>query len=203
MLPGARGRTGGVPPRSRTSPLPGHGAVRAVRVEERRDGRRGRLTPLGNGRKHGWCAFSQRFEHWFDTRQDNQFASFPGGENYAYCDTAFTLERGWCDQYRWQRPGQYVPYDMAADADGTMHAGRYLVRVTADPEHKLRETRENDNVGDAFIEVIDGAAPDSDRVVVCETGLGASPCDRRKTVVPDAFEWADRLRDPTFTPASC
>jgi hypothetical protein len=161
------------------------------------------LTPLGGGRKHGWCAFSQRFERWFDTRQDDQFASFPGGQNDRYCDTAFTLERGWGDQYRWQRPGQYVPYDRVADPDGTMREGLYLVRVTADPERRLMETRENDNVGYALIKVVDGAAPDSDRVVVCQTGRGASPWDPRKTVVADAFRWADRLRDPAFTPERC
>jgi hypothetical protein len=172
-------------------------------VDDRRH-RHGRpLTPLGNGSKHGWCAFSQRFERWFDTRQDDQFASFPGGEQDRFCDTAFTLERGWGDQYRWQRPGQYVPYDLAADTDGTMRAGLYVVRVTADPEHRLKETRENDNVGYALIKVIDGATPNSDRVVVCETGLGTSPWDRRKTVAPDPFLWADRLRDPSFTPQRC
>jgi len=156
------------------------------------------LTPLGDGRKHGWCAFSQRFERWFDTRQDNQFASFPGGENDRYCDTAFTLERGWGDQYRWQRPGQYVPYDLAAEADGSMRAGLYLVRVTADPKHRLIETNENDNVGYALIEVTE-----DDRVVVCELGRGMSPWDPRRTVVADAFLWADRLRDPGFTPEPC
>jgi hypothetical protein len=164
---------------------------------------RRRLTPLGNGHKHGWCAFSQRHERWFDTRQDGQFASFPGGEQDRDCDTAFTLERGWGDQYRWQRPGQYVPYDQAADNDGTMRAGAYVVRVTVDPEKKLKETRENDNVGYALIRVIDGATPHSDRVVVCETGLGASPWDRRKTVVADAFLWAERLRNPNFSPERC
>lgn len=161
------------------------------------------LTPLGDGRKHGWCAFSQRIDRWFDTRQDDEFASFPGGENDRYCDTAFTLERGWGDQYRWQRPGQYVPYDMAADPDGTMRAGRYLLRITADPEKHLLETRENDNVGYALIEVVDGAAPDGDRVVVCELGFGASPWDPRRTVVPADFEWAERLRDPAFAPPNC
>jgi hypothetical protein len=162
-----------------------------------------RLTPLGDGRKHGWCALSQRVERWFDTRQDDQFASFPFGEDDRYCDTAFTLERGWGDQYRWQRPGQYVPYDQAAEADGTMRAGRYLVRVTADPEHRLLETREDDNVAYALIEVVDGAEPHRDRVVVCETGLGAGPRDPRRTVVPDPFLWAERLRDPGFEPERC
>ena len=157
-----------------------------------------RIEPLGAGRKHGWCAFSQRFERWFDGRQDDQFASFPGGEHDAYCDTAFTLERGWGDQYRWQRPGQYVPYDRAADADGSMRAGRYLLRVTADPERRLAETRENDNVAYALIRVLE-----DDRVVVCETGLGSSPWDRRRTVMPDPFRWADRLRDPTSRPERC
>jgi hypothetical protein len=158
-----------------------------------------RLAPLGDGRKHGWCAFSQRFERWSNTRQDNQFASFPGGENDRYCDTAFTLERGWGDQYRWQRPGQYVPYDEVAEAGGTMRDGLYLVRVTADPEHRLSETRENDNVAYALVKVVEGGT----RVVVCETGRGASPWDRRRTVVPDPFLWADLLRDPAFTPEPC
>ena len=162
-----------------------------------------RLQPVGSGRKHGWCAFSQRFERWFDTRQDDQFASFPGGEHDRYCDTAFTLERGWGDQYRWQRPGQYVPYDAVADADGTMRAGLYLVRVTADPERRLEETREHDNVAYALIRVIDGASAGGDRVLVCETGLGASPWDRRRTVMPDPFLWAERLREPGFTPERC
>jgi hypothetical protein len=161
------------------------------------DGRR--LTPLGDGRKHGWCAFSQRVERWSDTRQDSQFASFPGGENDRYCDTAFTLERGWGDQYRWQRPGQYVPYDAVAEADGTMRDGRYLVRVTADPEHRLAETRENDNVAYALVEVVERGT----RVVVCETGRGKSPWDPRRTVAPDPFLWAALLRDPAFTPEPC
>jgi hypothetical protein len=163
------------------------------------DGRR--VTALGAGRKHGWCAFSQRFERWFDGRQDDQFASFPGGEHDVYCDTAFTLERGWGDQYRWQRPGQYVPYDLAADPDGSMRAGSYVLRVTADPERRLEETREDDNVAYALIRVVD--APSGDRVVVCETGLGGGPWDRRKTVVPDPFRWAERLRDPRLRPERC
>lgn len=79
-----------------------------------------------------------------------------------------------------------------------MRAGLYLVRVSADPEHRLIETKENDNAAYALIEVTE-----DDRVVVCELGRGTSPWDPRRTVVPDAFLWADRLRDPGLTPEQC
>ena len=160
-----------------------------------------RLIPVGTGRKHGWCAFSQRFENWFGFAQDDQFASNAGAERY--CDTSFTLERGWGDPYRWQRPGQYVPYDPVADADGTMRAGHYLVRVTVDPTDLLEETRETDNVAYAHIRIIDGATPNSDRVIVCEQGFGNSPWDPTKHMTEDPFAWAKRLQDPTDTPEPC
>jgi hypothetical protein len=88
------------------------------------------------------------------------------------------------DQYRWQRPGQYVPYDAAADADGMMRAGLYLVRVTADPEHRLSETRENDNIGYVFIKVIDGRHLQQRPRGRLRDRQGRKPLGPRKTVVP-------------------
>ena len=164
-----------------------------------RQGRR--LIRLGTGAKHGWCDFSQRFENWFGFAQDDQYASFTDGEHY--CDTTFTLERGWGSLYRWQRPGQYVPYDPVSDADGTMRAGSYVVRVTVDPTDRIEETRENDNDAYAHIKVADGTAPNSDRVVVCELGFGKSSWDPTKRVREDPFSWAKRPQDPTYTPEAC
>jgi hypothetical protein len=160
-----------------------------------------RLVPVGSGRKHGWCDFSQRFENWFGFAQDDQYASFTDGDRY--CDTTFTLERGWGSVYRWQRPGQYVPYDPVADGDGTMRAGSYVVRVTVDPTDLIEETREKDNVAYALIEVVDGTMPNSDRIVVCEQGFGTSPWDPTKRRRDDPFSWARRLQDPSFTPEAC
>lgn len=157
------------------------------------------LTEVGSGKKEGYCTFSQGFENWFGFEQDHQFASFSAGN----CDTSMTLERGWGDIYRWQRPSQFVPYNDVADPDGTMRAGFYVVRITIDPEDRLLETRENDNTGYAYIRVIDGILPYSDRVVVCEQGLGKSPWDPSKKVVEDRFLWAERLQDPNFQAETC
>jgi hypothetical protein len=84
-----------------------------------------------------------------------------------------------------------------------MRAGFYVVRVTMDPEDLLLETRENDNAGYAYIRVIDGALPNSDRVVICERGFGKSPWDPKRKVVEDAFLWAKRIQDPGFKPERC
>lgn len=157
------------------------------------------LTPVSSGKKEGYCTFSQGFENWFGVKQDPQFASFSAGN----CDTSMTLERGWGDVYRWQRPSQFVPYDPVAEADGTMRAGFYVVRITIDPEDRLLETRENDNTGYAYIRVIDGTLPHSDRVVVCEQGFGKSPWDPTKKVMDDRLLWAELLQDPNFRAEPC
>lgn len=162
------------------------------------------VIEVGEGIKHGYCTFSQRIERWSQLNQDPQYASFP---LFAFgaspCDEAMTLERGWGDLYRWQRPDQYVPYDGVADADGTMRAGFYVVRVTVDPEDRLLETKESDNTGYAYIRVFDGLVPNSDTVTVCELGYGDSPWDANKKVVPDAFSWATQLTTPAVQPGAC
>jgi hypothetical protein len=163
------------------------------------------LTEVSKGDKYGYCTFSQHIERWSEFGQDGQFASFPPflDNKLKNCDNAMTLERGWGDVYRWQRPGQYVPYDRVADLDGTMRAGFYVVRVTVDPDDHLLETRESDNRGYAYIRVIDGLQPNSDTVVVCELGYGKSPWDASKKVVQDSFSWATQLTMPTVGPQAC
>ncbi len=127
---------------------------------------------IGDGGKHGYCTFSQQIQDWASTAQDPQHASFPDGP---FCDAAMTLERGWGDLYRWQRPGQYLAYDAVMDPDGSMTAGRYLVRMTVDPAGSIVETNEIDNVGYVVIDVVDGGGPGQDTVVVCEAGSGPGP----------------------------
>lgn len=166
------------------------------------------LERIGEGNKHGYCTFSQRFEDWFSFEQDDQLASLarhPDGTRAfdGFCNEFMPLERGWGDVYRWQRPGQYVPYDAVADGDGTMRAGYYVVRVTVDPDDRLTETNEHDNVGYAYIQVIDGDPPNGDRVVMCEQGFGDSPWDPRKEIAEDSFLWAHLLRDPDHEAERC
>ena len=137
----------------------------------------GTLTAVSTGNKHGYCTFSQQIADWASTAQDPQYASYPDG---AFCDAAMTLERGWGDIYRWQRPGQYVDYASVADADGSMRAGRYVVRFGVDPEGNIAESDETNNTGYALVEVVDGGGPGMDQVVVCEQGMGRDPCGSRR-----------------------
>jgi hypothetical protein len=160
----------------------------------------GALAPVGTGKKHGYCTFSQQIADWSSTVQDPQYASYPDGD---FCDDAMTLERGWGDIYRWQRPGQYVSYAPVAEADGSMRAGRYVLRFTVDPVDHVRETDETNNVGYALIEVVDGGGPGQDRIVVCEQGMGRDPWDAAREVVADRFEWAKRAADPAYTAPAC
>ena len=160
----------------------------------------GALSPVGTGRKHGYCTFSQQIQDWGSTAQDPGYASFP---TETFCDDAMTLERGWGDIYRWQRPGQYVSYASVAAADGSMLAGRYVVRLTVDPEDHIAETDETNNVGYALIDVVDGGGPGQDRVVVCTQGLGRDPWDSFAESVPDRFAWAKRAADPGYIAPAC
>jgi hypothetical protein len=159
------------------------------------------LTELDSGRKHGYCTFSQQIADWGSATQDPQYASFP--RDGAFCDTAMTLERGWGDVYRWQRPGQYLRYDAVAEPDGSMRAGRYLVRLTVDPIDNIAETDEHDNVGYALVEVRDGGPPGRDTVIVCEQGMGADPWDPARIVVPDRFAWASEALDSGAQRTGC
>ena len=158
------------------------------------------LSPLGGGQKHGYCSFSQQIRDWHSTVQDPQYASYPDGE---FCHDAMTLERGWGDIYRWQRPGQYLPYDQAMDSDGSMTAGSYLIRFTVDPADHIDETAEGNNVGYALIKVSDGGGPGEDAVIVCEQGLGSDPWDPAKQVQPDRFLWAKLVIDPGYIAPVC
>ena len=160
----------------------------------------GTLARIDDGGKHGYCTFSQQVADWSSAAQDPQYASFPQGP---YCDAAMTLERGWGDLYRWQRPGQYLDYDRVAEPDGSMRAGRYLVRLTVDPAGHIAETDETNNVGYTLVEVVDGGGPGQDTVTVCEQGSGSDPWDPVATVVGDRALWAKRAADADHEVATC
>lgn len=148
-----------------------------------------RLSPFGEGDKHGYCTGDQAIGDWRSFNQDRPNAVHTHEPGPPDCEKRITLSKGWGDVYRWQRPGQYVPYDRASDANGTMRAGHYVVRVTVDPNERLMETNERDNVGYALIRVVDGAGTSSDVVVICERGFGKSPWDPRKRVAEESWWW--------------
>lgn len=162
-----------------------------------------RLRLLGTGHKHGFCTVPQQVADWSSFEQDPQDSAWPADVR-GVCHDWMALPRGWGDVYRWQRTGQYLPYDGVAGEDGTMAAGWYVVRITVDPDDLLLETNEADNTAYALIRVVDGDKPNTDRVVTCERGFGDGPWDPDKRVAePDAFQWAKRLKDPSYMPEAC
>jgi hypothetical protein len=84
-----------------------------------------------------------------------------------------------------------------------MRAGRYVVRVTVDPEDRVAETDETNNVGYALVEVVDGGGPGSDTVVLCEQGYGRDPWDPASTVVDDRAAWARQALEPGVAAPAC
>ena len=160
----------------------------------------GAMTPIGTGQKRGFCTLSEQIANWSSIAQDHQWASF--SQTGDYCFDFMTLERGWSDLYRWQRPDQYVSYESIANPDGTLPSGRYLVRLTVDPLNHIRETNESDNVGYAYIEVTDNGLG-NETIVTCEQGMGQSPWDSSKTIVPDRFAWAKLAANPGYVAPTC
>jgi hypothetical protein len=164
------------------------------------DASTGTMAAVGTGAKRGFCTLSEQIADWGSNTQDHQWASYAASGDY--CLDFMTLERGWSDLYRWQRPDQYVSYEPIANPDGTMPNGMYVVRLTVDPLNHIRETNESNNVGFAFIQVIDGGLG-SEIVNVCEQGMGSSPFDPARTIVPDRFAWAKLASNPGYVPPTC
>ena len=158
------------------------------------------LRSVGTAVKRGFCLTSEQVADWSSSTQDPWWTSIPGGR---YCLDDMSLARGWGDLYRYQRPGQYVPYDAVAAPDGSMLPGRYVVRVTIDPTDRIVETDETDNVGYASIQVGPPTGTGPQAVTICEQGLGTSPWDPGKRVLPDRSDWAKRLEDPDHLPPVC
>ena len=146
-------------------------AYQLLRVVNRR---RGTLEPTGAGRKASFCTLDlmiadfERFKSQ-PPRYSNEDVCFKPPNS----DTTLVMgiTPGWADVYTWDLPDQYVEF-----GDGS--PGYYVVRAVVDGPNTIRESRERDNVGYAYIEVVD------DRVRLIERGIGKSPWDRRKTVLP-------------------
>lgn len=155
-----------------------------------------RLEHVTTGHKEGYCTVDHGFGRWTDFHQDEWFSAH--SQFGRHCGDALASSTGWGDVYRWQRQGQYVPFDAVAEEDGSMRPGSYLVRVTIDPDDRLRESNEDDNIGYALIEVVEGSA--GDRVVICERGLGDNPWHPHRQVTEEPFWWS--ILDSSQAPRS-
>lgn len=130
------------------------------------------LEQVGEGRKWGWNGIDQRILHWRSFRQERQNQARAESSD---CDTGcITLSAGWGDHYRWQRPGQYVPYPENEN-------GEFVVRIIVDGAEQILESNERDNISYAHIRVA------GDDVTVCERGVGLSPWDPHKKVTTEPW----------------
>jgi Lysyl oxidase len=139
------------------------------------DPARGRLEPTGEGRKASFCTLDLmiadfgRFESQPSRYTDEDVCFRPPNS-----DTTLVMgiTPGWSDVYTWDLPDQYVEF-------GAGSPGYYVVRAVVDEPNTIRESREDDNAGYAYIQVA------GDEVRLIERGIGTSPWDRSKTVLPD------------------
>ena len=146
-------------------------AYELLRVVDRR---RGTLEPTGEGRKASFCTLDlmiadfERFKSQ-PPRYSNEDVCFRPPNS----DTTLVMgiTPGWADVYTWDLPDQYVEF-------GDNGPDRYVVRAVVDGRNTIRETRDTDNVGYGYIEVSD------DGVRLIERGIGTSPWDPRKKVLP-------------------
>ncbi len=143
------------------------GDLKLFRVTNRRTGT---MTLAGKGPKQGFCMGPYKIVEWTRFTQDptgnvERDCSLANGPN----GVAMGLERGWADVYTWELPGNYVEF-------GTNGDGYYVVQVKTDASGDIKEMREDDNVGYAYVR-IEGAT-----IEVLERGYGASPWDPHKMV---------------------
>jgi len=132
------------------------------------------LIKASQGVKSGFCPANQLLGEWKRVRNTAPDGFIGGGDSgTGNCqnpsDGVLGLSPGWGDVYRWQRPGQFVPFDGLGD-------GKYVVRATVDIKNAIMETDDSDNAAYAYVEVV------GDQVHSLERGQGASPWDPKKLV---------------------
>ena len=135
----------------------------------------GAMTHVGDGNKSGFCPADEQIGEWHEFNQDaagtyNSGSDASGGNCFSFSNGVLGLSTGWGDVYRWQRPGQYVDFDGLGDGD-------YVVQSIVDIQHNIWGTQ-RDNVSYAYIHVV------GDTIGILERGLGTSPWDPDKQVVP-------------------
>lgn len=127
--------------------------------------RKPRLTEAGPGRKLGVMPGNELMADW---------SRFYQGDRDAQVGATIGLQSGWGDIYEWNRSGNYADFPHTA---GEPQAGFYVLRGVTDPQGRIIESNESDNVGYAFIHVgSDGS------VELLERGRGTDPWDPSRVV---------------------
>jgi hypothetical protein len=145
--------------------LKGFATFDLLRVTDRAEGT---LEPAGTGHKSGFCLVDMRISRWRKFGHQRAYSArsncMPVGGQ-----AELGLSAGWTDVYGWNLPGNYVEF-------GDNRDGHYVVRVVVDSLGHIRESKERDNVGYAYISI------KGDSVTLLERGQGASPWDPNRIV---------------------
>lgn len=140
------------------------------------DLQRGTLELAGAGNKASFCTLDLMIP-FFDEfateapkfRGPSPCAVPPEGDT----KLVMGISPGWADVYTWDLPDQYV--DFAAGGEG-----HFVIQATVDPANTVIESDDTDNHGYALVRIT------GDRIEQLERGLGRSPWDPRKRVLPQA-----------------
>lgn len=134
----------------------------------------GTLEPAGDGRKASFCTLDLKLADFGSFGSEPpRFASSEVCFRPPEPDTTLVMgiTAGWADVYTWNLPDQYVDF-------GHEGEGEYVIQVAVDESDTILESNEADNAGYARIRV------DGDRIVLLERGIGESPWDPGKVVLP-------------------
>ncbi|MDQ3646854.1 MAG: lysyl oxidase family protein, partial [Actinomycetota bacterium] len=143
------------------------------------DPRTGRLEEVGEAKKTGFCMGDYNMVDWHRFYQDRHGAvgASCSPANVPVRDMTMGLSTGWADIYSYNLEGNFIDFDDHGD-------GRYVIRAFADRSGSIRETKENDNISYAYIEV------EGDDVRLLERGYGQDPWDPSKKVLVDPRNFA-------------
>jgi hypothetical protein len=153
-----------------------------------------RLVPRSRGRKLGFCLADVKIADWLSFAQDPANGDdltetrqclgppVPNEQLAAWVGEAQMRQTpGWTDVYELATPGNYIDF---TDTDGTpLPPGRYVIRITVDPDNNALEESDTDNVGYTYIEVTTRQPITSSTVTVLERGRGGDPWDPNKHVL--------------------
>jgi hypothetical protein len=133
------------------------------------------MTHVGKGNKSGFCPADEQIAMWHRFDQGvagtyNSGSDASGGNCFSFSNGVLGLSTGWGDVYRWQRPGQYVDFDGLGD-------GYFVVQAIVDKDHRVMGTS-SDNISYSYIHIV------GESINIIERGLGSSPWDPNKQVVP-------------------
>ena len=134
----------------------------------------GKMEPAGAGNKASFCTLDLMIP--FFRRFTSEGPKFRGPQPCAVPPEGDTklvmgISPGWADVYTWDLPDQYVDFGAGGE-------GYFVIRARVDPHNTVLETDDDDNYGYGLVRIT------GDEVETLERGIGRSPWDPHKRILP-------------------